>query len=154
MHFVGVVSDTHGLVRPEMLEALEGSELIIHAGDVGDREVLAALEQIAPVRAVRGNMDRGEFGPQLPLTLVLDVGQLRLHVIHILQDLDFDPATAGFSVVISGHTHEPSISRKRGVLYLNPGSAGPRRFRLPVTSARLAIQGAQPEAEIIELKPS
>ncbi len=148
---VGVVSDTHGLLRPEVLDALEGSDLIVHAGDVGDPAILGRLEEVAPVRAVRGNTDRGPGVGDLPVTEVVEVGGRSLYLIHILDDLDLDPAAAGFDAVVFGHTHHPEARREDGVLYLNPGSAGPRRFRLPVTVARLRIGPEALEAEIVEL---
>jgi hypothetical protein len=147
---VGVISDTHGLLRPEALDALAGSELIVHAGDVGDLEILERLAEIAPVRAVRGNVDRGALAA-LPTDAVVEVEGAQLYVLHILDDLDLDPAAAGFGAVIYGHTHRPLVERRAGVLYLNPGSAGPRRFDLPVTVARLAVDGAELKAEVVEL---
>jgi len=148
---VGVISDTHGLLRPEAVAALEGSDLIVHAGDVGDPEVLAPLRELAPVHAVRGNVDRGTWAEELPLDRVVEVGGHRLYVLHILDELDLDPAAAGFAAVIFGHSHRPHRERRDGVLYLNPGSAGPRRFRLPVTVARLSVSEQGLTAEIVEL---
>ena len=148
---IGVISDTHGLLRPEAVKALAGVELIIHAGDVGGPEILEALGQIAPVHAVRGNTDRGEFGSTLPLTRVVQVGGLQLYVLHELFTLDLDPRAAGFAAVIYGHSHRPHLERKDGVLYFNPGSAGPRRFTLPVTLALLRVQDNGLSAEFIEL---
>lgn len=148
---IGVISDTHGLFRPEAVKALAGVELIIHAGDMGGPEVLEALGRIAPVQAVRGNTDRGEFGASLPLSLVVEVGGRRLYVLHELYALDLDPVTAGFAAVIFGHSHRPHQERRDGVLYLNPGSAGPRRFTLPVTMARLRVGNHALTAEFIEL---
>jgi putative phosphoesterase len=148
---VGVVSDTHGLLRPEAVQALRGSDLIVHAGDVGSPSILGELATLAPVRPVRGNVDRGPWAQQLPLTDVVEVERCRLYVLHILDDLDLDPAAAGFGVVISGHSHRPLVERRRGVLYLNPGSAGPRRFDLPVTVARLTVDGSDADAQIVEL---
>ena len=149
---VGVVSDTHGLIRPEALEALRGSELIIHAGDVGKPHVLEALSSVAQVVAVRGNVDRGPWAQHLAEAEVVEVNGSRLYVIHSLDGLDFDPAAAGFDVVISGHSHRPSAERRDGVLYLNPGSAGPRRFNLPVAVALLEVRRGSCEARILELK--
>ena len=149
--FVGAISDTHGLVRPEALEALKGSELIIHAGDVGGPEVLEALGRVAPVVAVRGNNDRGEWAEALPAYEALEVGGAFVYVLHDLKELDISPAAAGFRVVVSGHSHKPLAEERRGVLYLNPGSAGPRRFKLPVTLARLKLTGDEVSAEIINL---
>src|SRR5262245_24750745 len=127
---VGVISDTHGLVREQAAEALRGCDLIIHAGDVGDANVLEVLRAIAPVVAVRGNNDKGAWAEALPTTEVVEVGDLYIYVLHELSELDLDPKGAGFAVVISGHSHRPSGERRNGVLYLNPGSAGPRRFTL------------------------
>lgn len=149
--FVGVISDTHGLVRPEALAALRGSALIIHAGDVGGPEVLLELGRVAPVVAVRGNNDRGAWAEALPEYEALEVDKNFVYVLHDLKELDIAPAAAGFRVVVSGHSHKPLIEERRGVLYLNPGSAGPRRFKLPVTVARLKFDGAAASAEIINL---
>jgi len=151
-HLVGVISDTHGLVRPEVLQALQGVELILHAGDVGSPEVLTALRTIAPVYPVRGNMDREDWARNLPKTATVEVGGFTLHVIHDLNTLDSDPAAAGFRAVISGHSHQPAAVERNGVLFLNPGSAGPRRFRLPVSMATLKTEGESLEARIVELK--
>ena len=150
-HLIGVISDTHGLLRPQAVKALKGVELIVHAGDIGGPEVLSALEQIAPVQAVRGNTDRGEFGDSLPLTRVVEVGGLQLYVLHELFTLDLDPAAAGLAAVIFGHSHRPHQEQKDGVLYLNPGSAGPRRFTLPVTLAILRLVDQSIKARIISL---
>ena len=136
---IGVISDTHGLVRPQALAALAASERIVHAGDVGAPEVLAALEAIAPVAAIRGNNDVGAWARALPETRVVEAGGVRLYVLHALGDLDRDAAREGFAAVIAGHSHRPSIVRKDGVLFVNPGSAGPRRFRLPIAIARLTV---------------
>lgn len=149
--FVGVISDTHGLVRPEALEALAGSELIIHAGDVGGPEVLEALGRVAPVVAVRGNNDRGGWAEALPAYEAVEVNAAHVYVLHDLKELDISPAAAGFRVVVSGHSHKPLAEERRGVLYLNPGSAGPRRFKLPVTVARLNLKGGDAGAEIVSL---
>jgi hypothetical protein len=149
--FVGVISDTHGLVRPEALGALAGSGLIIHAGDVGGPGVLEELGRVAPVVAVRGNNDRGAWAEALPAYEAVEVGKSFVYVLHDLKELDIAPAAAGFRVVVSGHSHRPLVEERRGVLYLNPGSAGPRRFKLPVTVARLKLDGAAASAEIINL---
>jgi uncharacterized protein len=149
--FVGVISDTHGLVRPEALEALKGSGLIIHAGDIGGPEVIETLSRVAPVVAVRGNNDRGEWAEALPVYEATQLGETFIYVLHDLKELDISPAAAGFRVVVSGHSHRPLAEERRGVLYLNPGSAGPRRFKLPVTVARLELDGADVNAEIIHL---
>ena len=148
---VGLVSDTHGLLRPALLDALEGCELIVHAGDVGRPEVLDGLRQAAPVVAVRGNVDRGPWAQELRLTEVVEVGQALLYVIHDLYDLDLDPVAAGFQAVISGHSHKPRSYRERGVLYINPGSAGPRRLRLPISAALLHVADGDLQVEWIEL---
>lgn len=150
---IGVISDTHGLLRPEALETLEGwgCEMIVHAGDVGDPEILDALSEIAPVRAVRGNVDRGAWAERLPWTEVVEAAGLSVYVLHILEELDLDPAAADFDVVVYGHTHHPAVERRDGVLYLNPGSAGHRRFDRPVSLARLE-GGAEPRAEIVRLE--
>lgn len=149
---IGVISDTHGLLRPEAVWALRGCERIAHAGDVGDPAILDALERLAPVAAVRGNVDRGAWADALPETEVVEVGSALLYVLHDLAQLDLDPAAAGFAAVISGHTHEPRSEVREGVLYLNPGSAGPRRFKLPVTVAMLTVSGDRVTAEIVELR--
>jgi putative phosphoesterase len=149
---VGVISDTHGLLRPEAVVALKDSQLIIHAGDVGDPGILDRLRAIAPTFAVRGNVDTAPWATALPLTEVVDVGGLQIYVLHNLADLDLDPKAAGLVVVISGHTHRPIAERRNDVLYLNPGSAGPRRFSLPIAVARLQIDGSRLSHEIIELR--
>jgi putative phosphoesterase len=151
-HLIGVISDTHGLLRPEAVKVLQGVELIIHAGDVGNPKVLANLARIAPVHAVRGNTDRGDWAADLPHTRVVEVGGVHLYVLHELFCLDLDPAAAGFAAVIFGHSHSPHLERKNGVLYLNPGSAGPRRFTLPVSLARIKLQGISLHPELLELK--
>jgi putative phosphoesterase len=148
--FVGVISDTHGLLRPEAVGALAGSELIIHAGDVGSPEVLEELRRIAPVVAVKGNNDRGAWAETLPVYEAIEVNKTFVYVLHDLKELDIAPA-AGFRVVVSGHSHKPLVEERRGVIYLNPGSAGPRRFKLPVTVARLKFHGTDASAEIINL---
>jgi putative phosphoesterase len=148
---VGVISDTHGLLRPEAVAALAGSDLIVHAGDVGSPDILDSLATLAPVRAVRGNVDHGPWSLSLPLTEVVEVESCTLHVLHILDELDLDPGAADFGVVISGHSHRPLVERRRGVLYLNPGSAGPRRFDLPVTVALLTVDGRDADASIVAL---
>ncbi len=148
---VGVISDTHGLVRPEATAALSGVDVIVHAGDVGSPEVLVQLRELAPVFAVRGNNDRGEWAEHLPLTEVVEVGERCLYLLHDIADLDLDPVAAEMGAVISGHSHRPFAEERRGVLYLNPGSAGPRRFTLPVAVARIRVGGACVEHEIIEL---
>jgi len=151
VHRIGVVADTHGLVRPGLLEVLSDVELIIHAGDIGGPKVLDALRAHAPVIAVRGNMDGGLWAQELPESEVVEIDRTQLYVLHDAGELDLDPAAAGFRVVISGHSHQPSKSRKNGVLFLNPGSAGPRRFRLPASAAILLLRGESLEARLIEL---
>jgi uncharacterized protein len=148
---VGVISDTHGLLRPEALEALRGVEHILHAGDVGAPEILTALRTIAPVTAVRGNVDRGDLARALPGTAVLEVEGTRIYVLHDLAQLDLNPVAAGISIVVSGHTHHPAIDH-REVLYLNPGSAGPKRFDLPVAVAMIELRGGEPVARIVFLE--
>lgn len=148
---VGVISDTHGLVRPEAIDALQGSDLIVHAGDVGEARVLERLRSVAPTVAVRGNVDTAPWARVLPLTRVVDIGALQLYVLHDLSALDLDAKAAGFAAVISGHTHRVNANVKDGVLFLNPGSAGPRRFTLPVSLARLRVEGAHLAPEIVEL---
>jgi putative phosphoesterase len=148
---VGVISDTHGLLRPEALDALRGVDLIVHAGDIGGPEVLARLREIAPVTAVRGNNDRGPWAEALPETDVVDVDGRLLYVLHDVKTLDLDPAAAGFHAVIAGHSHRPSVEQRGRVLFLNPGSAGPRRFTLPIALARLCVDGGRLDAEIVHL---
>jgi uncharacterized protein len=149
---VGIISDTHGLVRPEAARALKGSELLIHAGDIGNPQVIEQLHEIAPTFVVRGNNDRGAWAADLPVTQVVEVGELLFYVLHEISQLDVDPAVAGFAAVVSGHSHQPSIQFRDGVLYLNPGSAGPRRFSLPVAVARVHVSGRQMRPEIVELR--
>lgn len=148
---VGVISDTHGLVRPEALEALAGAQLIVHAGDVGGPEVLEALAKIAPVRAVRGNNDKGAWASRLPESDFVEVAGRTIYVIHDVKELDLDPAASGIAAVIAGHSHQPRNELVDGVLYFNPGSAGPRRFSLPI-SVGMIDAGAQLVARIIELE--
>ena len=152
VHTLGVISDTHGLVRPEALAALAGVERIVHAGDIGSRDVLDALARVAPVTAVRGNNDRGGWAADIPETEVVEVGGLCLYVLHDLHELDLDPRAAGFAAVISGHSHQPRLEERDGVLYLNPGSAGPRRFKLPISLARLTIAHRRVRAELVTLQ--
>ena len=149
---IGVISDTHGLLRPEALAALRGSAFIIHAGDIGAPEILDKLAEIAPLTAVRGNVDRESWARKIPATNVLEVGGISIYVLHSLQELDLKPEAAGFAAVISGHSHVPKQETKNGVLYFNPGSAGPRRFRLSVSVGRLHIESGHISAEIVELK--
>jgi uncharacterized protein len=149
---IGVISDTHGLLRPQAVAALQGSALIIHAGDVGSPEILEELRRIAPAVAVRGNVDRDAWARSLPHSEIVEHGGVRLYVIHILEDLDLDPSTAGFDAVITGHTHRPKMTTKDGVLYFNPGSAGPRRFTLPISVGRLSITDGKLRGEIVHLQ--
>jgi putative phosphoesterase len=148
---LGVISDTHGLLRAEAIEALTGSEIIIHSGDIGSPAVLDGLRSIAPVVAIRGNTDKGAWTASLRTSEIVEVGEATFYVLHDLGDLDLDPATAGFRAVIAGHSHRPAIETRKGVLYVNPGSAGPRRFSLPITVARLEVVRAEITGRIIEL---
>jgi len=151
MTIVGIISDTHGVLRPEAVDALQGSQHIIHAGDVGDPAILDRLAEIAPVTAVRGNVDHGAWAKKLPETDVLEVGGVSIYVLHNLDTLDLKPEAAGFAAVIYGHTHTPKQESRNGVLYFNPGSAGPRRFTLPVCVGRLKIEGRAIQARILKL---
>jgi putative phosphoesterase len=137
---IGVISDTHGLLRPGALAALQGSDYIIHAGDIGDPQILDKLAAIAPLTAVLGNIDHGAWANKIPTTNVLEVGEISIYVLHNLQELDLKPEAAKFAAVVYGHSHVPKQEWKNGVLYFNPGSAGPRRFRLPLSVGRLRIQ--------------
>jgi uncharacterized protein len=149
---VGVISDTHGLLRPQAVAALRGSDMIIHAGDVGNPDVIKALEDVAPTFAVRGNIDKGTWATDLPMTELVEVGEQVFYVLHEISQLDFDPAEAGFAAVVFGHSHQPLIETRQGVLFLNPGSAGPRRFKLPIAVARIAVSGRYMHPEIFELQ--
>jgi uncharacterized protein len=149
---VGVISDTHGLLRPQAVAALRGSDVIIHAGDVGNPEVIKTLSGVAPTFAVRGNIDKAAWAADLPMTELVDVGERLFFVLHEISQLDLDPATAGFAAVVFGHSHQPLIETRDGVLFLNPGSAGPRRFKLPIALARVAVSGGQLHPEIVELE--
>lgn len=148
---IGLISDTHGMIRPEALEALDGVEQILHAGDVGGPEVLAALGQVAPVLAVRGNTDTSPWGRSLPLTVEHTLGNTKLLVIHDLHDLEIRPADAGIRAVISGHTHKPLVQEREGVLFINPGAAGARRFSLPICVALLHVRDGRLEVELVTL---
>ena len=150
---VGVISDTHGLLRPEALTALRGSDYIIHAGDIGDPAILKKLGEIAPVTAIRGNVDREGWAKKIPATNVLEVQDVAIYVLHNLAELDLKPEAAGFAVVVCGHSHVAKQETKNGVLYFNPGSAGPRRFRLPVTIGRLKVEDGKVSGEIVEIVP-
>jgi len=146
---IGVISDTHGLLRPEARRTLAGCDAIIHAGDIGRPEVLDTLRETAPLTAIRGNVDT--WADSLPDTQTVEFGGRRIYILHNLKELDFDPAAAGYDAVIAGHSHQPGQFRKDGVLYLNPGSAGPRRFRLPVALARLEVSPDRLQARIVKL---
>jgi len=148
---IGVISDTHGLLRREAVDALRGCDRIIHAGDVGTEDVLRQLKRLAPVVAVRGNVDRGAWAAALRPSTTVELDGHAIHVLHILSDLALQPAQAGISAVVYGHSHKPSIEHRDGVLYLNPGSAGPRRFRLPVSVARMSVVEGRLTARIVEL---
>src|SRR5882724_9496019 len=149
---LGLISDTHGLLRREAVEALRGSELIVHAGDVGNPKILEELRKLAPVVAVRGNVDTQEWARALPLTAVAEVGAVLLYVLHDVNALDLDPVAAGFRLVVSGHSHKPGKIERDGVLYVNPGSAGPRRFQLPATVARLNLAEKPWNLEFVDLE--
>jgi putative phosphoesterase len=148
---VGVISDTHGLLRPQAVSALRGSDLIIHAGDVGDATIIEELRGVAPTFVVRGNIDTQSWAAALPMTERVKVGELLFYVLHDISQLGLDPAAAGLAAVVFGHSHQPSIETRAGVLFLNPGSAGPRRFKLPVTVARVRALGQRLQPEILRL---
>jgi uncharacterized protein len=148
---IAVISDTHGLMRVEAIQAFKECDLILHAGDVGRPHVLEVLQQTAPVIAVRGNVDRDEWSYRLPETATAEVGGVKIYLIHDALHLDIDPAAAGYRVVISGHTHKPALTQRDGVIYLNPGSAGPRRFRNPVSAALLFVEVEQVEVKLLNL---
>jgi putative phosphoesterase len=150
-HHIGIISDTHSLVRPEAIAALRGVDMILHAGDIGASHVLETLNEIAPVVAVRGNNDKGEWAEALPDWEVVELGSVSIYMLHDLKEIDISPSGAGFQVVVSGHSHKPAIEERRGVLYVNPGSAGPRRFTLPVSIAELKVAGDKVSADLIEL---
>ena len=150
-HRMGVIADTHGLLRPAAIAAFQGVERIIHAGDIDTPDVLQALRTLAPVTAVRGNVDMGPWARALPLTAALTIAQVGIDVLHNLDDLARMPATAGLRVVVSGHSHRPAIQKRNGVLYVNPGSAGPRRFRAPVSVVLMDVQSTRVEARVVPL---
>jgi putative phosphoesterase len=152
LHVIGLISDTHGLVRPEAIEALRGVDLVIHAGDIGKPEVLDALKAVSRLVAIKGNNDIGAWAKPLPDTQLVQTANTKLFVIHNVKELDCDPAAEGYKVIISGHSHKPSILARDGVLFVNPGSAGPRRFKLPVAVGKLFIQNQKVNAELIELR--
>ena len=153
---IGIISDTHGLVRPEALRSLGGVHHIIHAGDIGHPEVISELSKIAPITAIRGNIDRGGWASGYPHTALVKLSGRSIYVLHNLKELDFDPAVAGIDVVVSGHSHRPKIETVNGVLYLNPGSAGPRRFSLPIALAMLELAGQafRPSIHEVGVEPS
>ena len=148
---IGLISDTHGLLRPEAVTALRGSDFIVHAGDIGNSGILDGLSKIAPTTAVRGNNDKGDWASRIPETEVLKAGSVVIYVVHDLAELTVDPATRGFDVVVSGHSHRPVVEWRDKVLFMNPGSAGPRRFKLPVSVATLSIADATITPRLIEL---
>lgn len=150
---VGIISDTHGLLRPEAEHALQGVGLIVHAGDVGAPEILAGLKRIAPVFAVRGNVDTAPWAQELPFTTVVEADSTTFYVLHDLRELDLKPSAARFDFVITGHTHQPKQFRRDGVLYLNPGSAGPRRFHLPISLALVDLAVRPWNADFVQLLP-
>jgi uncharacterized protein len=149
---VGVISDTHGLLRPEAVEMLRGSEHIIHAGDIGAPEIIPELRKIAPVTAIRGNVDHQDWSRIFPETEVVELAGLHIYILHDVNAIDLNPKAAGFAAVISGHSHKPHQAMKDGVLYFNPGSAGPRRFKLPITVGRLEIDGGTLTASVLPLE--
>lgn len=148
---IGVISDTHGLLRPEAIEALTGSDLILHAGDIGKLEILEELRTIAPVVAVRGNNDIGDWAQTIPESETITIENVSIHLLHIAKDLKLDPKISRVQVVISGHSHQPSLEEHEGVLFLNPGSAGPRRFKLPISVACLYVRDQTVQAQIVDL---
>jgi hypothetical protein len=148
---VGVISDTHGLLRPEAVASLRGSDRIIHAGDVGGPEVLASLAEIAPVTAVRGNNDKDAWARALAETEVVDANGVLIYVLHDIAALDLEPAASGFRVVVAGHSHKPRNEERGGVLWFNPGSAGPRRFKLPIAVGRLVVERGDVHGEIVTI---
>lgn len=150
---VGLISDTHDLLRPEAVRALRGSDCIVHAGDICGTQVLEQLRRIAPLTAVRGNNDHGAWADALPHAEVLRIEDVAILAVHDLATLAADPGAAGVQVVVSGHSHRPLVERRDGILYVNPGSAGPRRFRLPVSIGRLTIRAGQVDAQLITLDP-
>jgi putative phosphoesterase len=151
---IGLISDTHGLLRKEAVEAMRGSELIIHAGDVGKADILEELRKIAPVVAVRGNVDTADWAQVLPETAVAEAGSVWIYILHDVKALNLNPAAAGFHIVVSGHSHKPARTERDGVLYINPGSAGPRRFQLPVTVALVRLGRSPHEVEFVDLEKS
>lgn len=151
---IGLISDTHGLVRPEAIAFLRGCDKIVHAGDVGSAEVLTKLSALAPLTAVRGNNDKGAWADGLSETELVEYGDVFIYALHDIAQLDIEPSAAGVHVIVSGHSHKPLVERRTGVLYVNPGSAGPRRFKLPVCVGELIVEGSSISAHIVELVPS
>ena len=151
MHRIGLISDTHGLLRPEALAFLRGCDAIVHGGDIGNAEILEALAQLAPVTAVRGNNDHGDWAAHLCETEMIQSGALYLYAVHDLAQLDIDPVAAGVRVVVSGHSHKPKVEMRDGVLFVNPGSAGPRRFALPISAGELLIRGDTLSVRVVNL---
>ncbi|MEO8856631.1 MAG: metallophosphoesterase family protein [Burkholderiaceae bacterium] len=150
MFRVGLISDTHDLLRPQAMDFLRGSDFIVHAGDICDPRILEELATVAPVTAVRGNNDRGTWAAALPVVAFLQVAKVRICVIHDIAQLDLDPSTAGVQVVVAGHSHKPCVEQRKGVCHVNPGSAGPRRFTLPISAAELFVEGSTVTAQIRE----
>jgi len=150
-NIIGVISDTHGLLRPEILKVFKGCRHIVHAGDIGDPHIIDELSKIAPVTAVRGNCDRDGWAYGFPKTETVRIGDIHFYLLHDLNQLDLNPKAAGFDAVISGHTHRPLLEHRDGVIYLNPGSAGPKRFTLPAGAARLRVEGKSIDVEFIKL---
>lgn len=153
MRRVGLISDTHGLLRPEAIAFLRGSDFIVHAGDIGNADVLKELQALAPLTVVRGNNDNGPWAEKIAETEVLRIDDVFIYVLHNLAELNLDPVAAGFQVVVSGHSHRPSVEQRDGVLYVNPGSAGPRRFKLPIAAGELEVVGRSATAKLVELAP-
>ena len=151
MFRIGLISDTHGLLRPEAITFLQGSDFIVHAGDIGDPTILETLAAIAPLTVVRGNNDNGPWAEQLAETALLEVGEASIYVIHDLAQLDIAPSAAGVRVVVSGHSHKPVVEERGDVLYVNPGSSGPRRFKLPISAGELLVDGNSVSARVVEL---
>lgn len=148
---VGIISDTHGLLRPEVIDRLQGVDRILHAGDVVGIDVIETLQSISPVHAVRGNCDNGEWSMQFPKTDYITIGPASIYLLHILYDIDIAPGAAGVNIIVSGHTHKPLVEEKGGVIYINPGSCGPRRFSLPISMAIMEIEGNQCKVELFQI---
>lgn len=148
---IGLISDTHGLLRSEAITFLRGCDHIVHGGDVGGADVLAKLSALAPLTAVRGNNDKGVWADALSQTELVEFRELFLYAVHDIAELDIEPSSAGVHVIVSGHSHQPSVARRAGVLYVNPGSAGPRRFKLPVCAGELIMEGSSVSAHIVDL---